>query len=344
MAKARSRLFVGAICLVTTACSAAGDGADTPVLVAAESMDLSRTGDRESVPVLNEASTLPATPTPNGEPAAGSSDPGAPTEAPVPLGLQKIDLLFIVDNAGSMRDKQDNLAASLPSFLRAVEGRSGVRDVQIMVVDTDADEGIDDEVAASNACEGVLGAGRRLSLEGQDCGIDGEQRFLTQGQSNLEETFSCMAQVGSDGDSRERVIDAMLLANGPLLNAVGGCNASFLREDAVLVVTLLSDEEDDNSDGEPEDWRRALLAAKGDRSNAVVVLGLLGDNNLEGGLPGGPCRGSDADGAPRLQRFVESFAFSSLGSACADDYASFFEEAAGLVERASKGLPPPTSG
>ena len=64
------------------------------------------------------------------------------------------------------------------------------------------------------------------------------------------------------------------------------------------------------------------------------MLGLLGDSNVDGGLPGGPCSGSDADGAPRLQRFIESFELGVLGSVCAPSYLSLFQDALPAIDTA----------
>jgi hypothetical protein len=134
----------------------------------------------------------------------------------------------------------------------------------------------------------------------------------------------------------------MLDAIGEDLNADGRCNEGFLRKDAVLVVTVITDEEDERSDLDPPDWHSRLLAVKGNDESALVVLGLVGDVNLDEGLPGGPCPRADADGAPRLQEFVGSFGERGLlGSVCAPDYTSFFSSAVDSIEGACSEFVPP---
>jgi hypothetical protein len=113
-----------------------------------------------------------------------------------------------------------------------------------------------------------------------------------------------------------------------------------LREDAVLVVTFITDGEDESSEGDPETWRQALIDAKDGMVESVVVLGLVGDGNVPGGLPGGPC-GDEARPAPELQRFVESFRFGTLGSVCASDYAPFLEQAVSVIDTACDEFVPP---
>ena len=173
----------------------------------------------------------------------------------------------------------------------------------------------------------------RSSPDGVDCGIAGGLPFMVNGQADLEGTFSCVAQVGTDGSAIEEPMDAILAATSAQLNAGGRCNAGFLREDAILVVTLITDEEDRRSRGSPEDWQRTLLEVKGGNADALVVLGLVGDNNLDEGLLGGRCGLTDADGAPRLQELVDSLD-GVLGSVCAEDYAPFFQTAVGTIDSA----------
>ena len=109
---------------------------------------------------------------------------------------------------------------------------------------------------------------------------------------------------------------------------------------AVLVVTVITDEEDEFSTGGPDAWKSSLLALKADNEDALVVLGLVGDNNVEGGLLGGQCGLLDADGAPRLQQFVRGVS-GMLGSVCAPDYAPFFQTAVGSIDSACEDFVPP---
>ncbi len=147
-------------------------------------------------------------------------------------------------------------------------------------------------------------------------------------QPNLEQTFSCAALVGAGGDGLERPMDAMIAAIGEQSGA-GGCNEGFLRDDAVLVVTVISDEDDfEQSSGDPASWKQYLVDAKGGNEEAIVALGLVGD----GGVNGGTCP-ADID-APTLRSFAESFTHGQIGSVCAADYAPFFEQAVAVIDTA----------
>lgn len=265
--------------------------------------------------------------------------PGA--AMPPAQGCKKVDFLFLIDNSSSMRDEQANLARSFPAFIQVMQRVLGARDFHIMVVSTGGRREDEDEPTLDlQACDGVQGAGKRRDPEGVDCGIQGGLSYMVDTQPELEATFSCAAQVGTDGSAIEEPMDALLAATGPALNAEGRCNAGFLREDAILVVTLITDEDDRRSSGDPEDWRRLLLDAKRGDDAGLVLLGLVGDNNVDGGLLGGPCSGGDADGSPRLQEFVESVN-GIVGSVCAAEYANFFEAAVDTIDSACDDFVPP---
>lgn len=271
--------------------------------------------------------------------------PGAVDLTPPPAqpekGCKAIDFLFVIDNSDSMDDEQENLARSFPGFVEVMQRNLEAQDFHIMVVGTGGDrEDSDEPTLDPIGCEEVQGAGRRRSEAGDDCGIQGGLPFMTDSQPDLEATFSCVARVGTDGSAIEEPMDAVLAAVGPDLNAPGRCNEGFLRDDAILVVTFITDEEDRRSQGTPEEWRSLLLKRKYDNAQAVVMLGLVGDNNVDGGLLGGPCRLLDADGAPRLQSFVQSLS-GVLGSVCAPDYVPFFERAVSSIDSACDEFVPP---
>lgn len=282
---------------------------------------------------------------------AASREPLFADEAIAPLSpseaerCQKVDFLYVVDNSASMMDKQANLARSFEGFSRIVQDTLGTTDHQILVVDTDdfnvgnMARGVH-QPAQGDVCARVLGAGLRSGAAGESCGVAGAQRFLRDDQPHLARTFSCLARVGTLGSVDERPIEALLAATGALGNEAAACNRGFLRQDAILVVTLITDEEDIESHGDPDGWRRDLIEVKHGRARSIVMLGLIADNHLRGGLPGGPCDELSGSPSPRLQRFVESFEHGSLGSVCAADYSAFFAEAVSSIDTACAAFEP----
>jgi len=126
-----------------------------------------------------------------------------------------------------------------------------------------------------------------------------------------------------------RVADAMVAAlSWPLLGTNGyppGCNQGFLRDDALLVVTLISDQPDEDSSGPAKAWRDALLDAKHQDGEAFQLLVITTDLDT-GGLCG-PYEGF----LNRLRTFVEIVPHGEIGSICADSYGPFFDVAVAEV-------------
>jgi hypothetical protein len=98
------------------------------------------------------------------------------------------------------------------------------------------------------ACDWAWGAGR-CSPRGhgeanKPCPIDGGRRYLVKGQSNLEETFACIATVGASGwdGLLGQALTAAMQSN---INDPGGCNNGFLRKDALLMVTFIATNPDE---------------------------------------------------------------------------------------------------
>ncbi|MBN1945454.1 MAG: choice-of-anchor D domain-containing protein [Bradymonadales bacterium] len=160
---------------------------------------------------------------------------------------RKVDVLFVVDNSGSMSEEQSNLANNFSAFID--EAAAWDSDYQLGVITTEPDE----------------------VFQGRNPGeLIGEPRYLTTNTTNLEAAFTERAEVGASGDgARESGLEAATLAlSDPLISDVGPCgadcaspyscvanaegtesrcggyNRSFLREDASLELVFLSDEPD----------------------------------------------------------------------------------------------------
>ncbi|MCA9688513.1 MAG: hypothetical protein KC636_02820, partial [Myxococcales bacterium] len=268
-------------------------------------------------------------------------------------GCTKVDFLFVIDNSGSMVDEQAQLIASFPGFIDTITSTLAASDFHIMTVGTDNGEntglagncgngvcnctpaptccqaacvgnitscqGFSCDDLPITACSFEYGSGRIYGADGALCGLPDGQSFMTSAQPDLEATFECIANIGTYGSGKEKPMLASSEAISPTTVGPGGCNEGFLRDDAILVLTFITDEEDDPNDngspGDPADWYATILARKGDDPGAVVVLGLVGDSNLPGGL----CpvdvdpQMDGADPAPRLQSFVDMFEGGVIG-------------------------------
>ena len=177
-----------------------------------------------------------------------------------------------------------------------------------------------DELDLVSECDELIGAGTvfpaGFSASNQPCKIDGDRRYLTQDQSELSETFSCIARVGISGHNN--LGEALVNAVSPELNAPGGCNEGFLRDDALLMVTLLSTGTGDvDSPGTPLQWYKAVVAAKNGDPTAVIMF-LIGN-------PGCPWW-------DRHCELVKLFPYWHIQSSHAKDLSPGFDTATDLVE------------
>lgn len=146
-------------------------------------------------------------------------------------------------------------------------------------------------------------------------------------QADPSGAFSCVASIGG-GEGVEIQMSAMQAAISNELNDPGGCNEGFLRDDAILVITVLTDE-NDGSDGDPPDWYDAVVTAKGGNEEATVVR----DSDVDGGL-------CESGAAVRMREFAELFTYGQWGSVCQKSYGEMFVEAVSTIDTSCEGFDP----
>ena len=252
-----------------------------------------------------------------------------------------VDLLFVIDNSGSMGDEQEQLVASFPGFINGMRTRlKTAQDFHVGVVTSDAYYKND---AGCTAIGSLITKTGGPQSSNKACGpFDGGGRYLVQSDPMLLDRFACAAQVGTGGSDDERMARGLLDAVGP---ATAKCNQGFLRPDSLLVVVLITDEDDvpDGCDtggvclsygsgGDPDKWYDEFVRSRPQPENTVVLslLGRRGDN---------PC---GAVPASRLMRFTNKFGKNGfLGDICASSYSQFFEDALPLLDQACSIFTPP---
>jgi hypothetical protein len=286
---------------------------------------------------------------------------GDPDAMPPPdSGCRGVDFLFVVDNSGSMDNEQAALVGAFPGFMQTIaDTLDAGSDFHILVADTDAwsncgpgncpAELCRDPIAgdyiceqAFDACDKTLGAGvvhpaGQLASNAQ-CNPAGGNRYILANEPDLVGTFSCMATVGVSGDGDETPMDAMVAALADPMNAAGGCNDGFLRDDALLVITFISDDPHYIDSGDPHSWYQAVVTAKNGDPAGVVVLGLTPN------WPG--CREDhpEAIRGAHWAQFIALWANQGLhGNVCstAAEYVAFFEDAVAPIVDACEGFEPP---
>jgi len=286
------------------------------------------------------------------------------------MGCDKVDFLFVIDNSGSMGDEQENLITNFPGFIATIqETLDEAQDYHVMVIDSDrwvfeqcpflcggfgsciVNPTFQCGVTEPMECEDVLGAGvtypRGTDASNTDCQFATGQRYMDSSEPDLPAAFQCAARVGTGATSDpEKPMEAMVAAVTSSTDAYA-CNEGFLRDDAILVVTFITDEDDapsDGSSGTVEGWKQALVSAKFGDESAIVVLGLFGDNDQPNAIcpPFDPDAASGAEPSPRLKQFVDAFGDHGVaGSVCADSYQQFFLDAVGIIDTTCEEYVPP---
>ena len=285
-----------------------------------------------------------------------------------PPGCQgKVDLLFVISRGGTMKTEQTQLLASFAGFIDTIEQKLEGFDVHIMTANPDGywpgwtcekqgcigpenwpNCGPDAEDYQCGVypdlitpCDEKLGAGLIFNAGGgaanKVCDLHDGHRYIVNGEPDMKGALECIAKVGwSGGDNL--LGDAMIAALSADLNGPGKCNEGFLREDALLVVTFITDHADESKvwSGGQED---AILAAKGD-PRSVVLLAVVPEV-LEEGEPLPP-PGCAYDPIPprAYDELFSKFPFHVYGDTCAPSYAPFFDMAAEKIGEACASYVP----
>ncbi len=169
----------------------------------------------------------------------------------LPSPVTAIDFLFVIDSSGSMAEEQAALALNTRDRLLATFSRDFQRmpDIHMGVISTDMGAG----PFNISGCEGTGDNGEML-IDGGAAGctpprgnfiVDVDDGTGTGGRirnydGGLAETFACMARLGIDGCGFEQPLEAMRRALSP----DNAANEGFLRDDAMLAILFLTDEDD----------------------------------------------------------------------------------------------------
>jgi hypothetical protein len=156
-------------------------------------------------------------------PSANPQDVETPIQIDrvVQTTIPSMDVLFVVDNSCSMSEEQASLGTNFPAMLNWFLG-SGL-DYHIGVVSTDMFD--------------PLESGRLRVAQGAS--------WIDETTEEPEAVFAEMVQMGTDGHWEEKGRAATYTAVELL---AGGENLGFVREEAGMHITVVSDENDDSGD------------------------------------------------------------------------------------------------
>lgn len=146
---------------------------------------------------------------------------------------KKLDIMWVIDNSGSMGDEQASLASNFELFISDFITRNVDFKMGITTTDTSRQGG-------------GYAFGNSLAALTSVAAQNNENQFISD--------FQRLVQVGTRGSGNERGLQA----SESFLNRY---QQSWMREDAYLVVVYVSDEED-QSPKTKEEYLARLLAAK----------------------------------------------------------------------------------
>ena len=175
-----------------------------------------------------------------------------------PVTSREVDILLMIDNSGSMTEEQASLAAEIPRMIRVLTSGSNPdtglsfapSSVRVGVISSDMGTGSEGACFSTFGDDGVL---VRDGGTGASC-MEAYPQWLDFADDTGANDATCLMALGTLGCGFEQQLDAMLKAlatsdsgltftDGSLPHG-DGANAGFLREDSVLVLIALTDEDD----------------------------------------------------------------------------------------------------
>lgn len=176
------------------------------------------------------------------KPIAVETDPGLQIFEPA------VDILFVVDNSGSMGIHQDLLVQNLPLFT-AEFTQNSMLDYHIGVVTTD------------------------MSALSQSGRLQGTPKFITKATPDGDIALAENLLVGTFGSGTEKSYAPVIAALTPPLVS-SSANKGFYRADAKLAIVFITDAEDQSGITEAA-FLAKLMALKNNDINQILAYGVL---------------------------------------------------------------------
>jgi hypothetical protein len=263
-----------------------------------------------------------------GDGGGGGGGDGGPNEFgdAGPLSCKKIDVIIAVDNSSSMSEEKSALANDVfPAFAQALINVSG---------------GIDDfRVGVLDACPNP--ANYHTVGVGGACNFASGQPWMEHTDPNLAQEFACVGNVDSsdmlcsgNNDDEQPASAAATSMEDPWKS---GQNLGFLRDDALLVVIAITDEDEQPvPSANAQQVYNRLIAAKGGDVKRMVFLGIAGASACQGVY-------GTADQANTMLALTNLFKAAQRGvfwDLCQGQLQDGLTEALQVIEQACDELPP----
>lgn len=212
----------------------------------------------------------------------------------------KADILFVVDDSGSMDAHQRNLASNVNLFT-SIFLQTSILDYNIGVITTDS--------------EGLFGSGTC-------CGkLVGSTKIVTKHTTNSNSVLQANLMVGISGSGRESPFETISQALSP--GMLAGENKDFIRPSAALIIIFITDAEDQARVIGPQGLLNEVLTLKNNDKRRVLSYGAIIPTTQTSG-----CTRDEFQTPVRIEEFLDIVPNGKTGggsgdnivSLCANDY------------------------
>lgn len=171
-----------------------------------------------------------------------------------------LDILFIIDDSGSMGTHQSNVASNANLFADAII-KTKFLDYHVGVITSSIAPSFTFPGSAPSAGGGKL---------------YGNIRYVDRSTPNGLMVLADNIQVGTNGDATEMFFDPLVLAlSQPLIS---GYNAGFLRPDSYLALIFVTDTDDQSEKHDAQTMYDFLVNLKGSANKIFVGAAYIPDN------------------------------------------------------------------
>ncbi len=298
--------------------------------------------------------------TDGGVDAGGDTDTNTEDHTWDGAGCTAMDILFVIDDSGSMAEEQTNLITNFPKFVEVLENyqtASGAPlEYRLAVTTTGVNRTFTQKLPPPFPAMPMNSMGPNGAFVGGSCGFP--DAWIDGPGPDVSSDFSCAAGVGTGGSGTEMPFAALQLALGDKM-ASGAPNEGFYRknENSLLAIVIITDEDDCsvNNGG-----TIATTLAGGSDCDETKSIGLYNVEDTQiflDGITGGAGRYvlvgiggqsvcssafGDAAHAKRLHRLVDLCAdYGVHGDICVADLWLTLEEALSVMEVTCTNMPPP---
>lgn len=271
------------------------------------------------------------------------------------MGCEKVDLLFVIDDSGSMLDNQDKLTTAFPGMAQTIDdtlvAQQGI-DYRIGVISSNI---TDDMMCILSLC-GPNYLGRLQHTEARVACSDvpaGKWIEGSEGAAAVSDQFTCIASLNQAQDfnglpegGSEAPLEATRMALVDRVTDAEQYNLGFLRDDALLVLVIVTDEDDQSVWMGDTHWPTlggpGTIAPVSDFHDMLVSLKGGHPENLTAVAISGPESGGGETDAPRIHAFLDLAAPNSYWTDISGtSYSDALQEALEVIEGSCEGFIPP---